>query len=78
MEITEKTRVTDILKEYGDIAEVIEAFGIKRVGSFGLRSLIGKFINVKMAARVHKVPLDEMLATLEKAIQRKQDNAEIN
>ena len=32
MEITEDTRVSDILAEYGDIAEVMEAFGVKRVG----------------------------------------------
>ena len=71
MKITKDTRVFDILKEYGDIAEVMETFGLKRVGSFSLRSFIARFINVKMAARAHKVPLDELIANLEKAIQSK-------
>ena len=28
MEITKDTRVADILKEYGDIADVMEVFGL--------------------------------------------------
>jgi hypothetical protein len=31
MEITKDTRVSAILEEYGDIADVMEIFGIKRV-----------------------------------------------
>ena len=31
MEINKDTRVSDILKEYGDIADVMEVFGVKRV-----------------------------------------------
>ena len=68
MEITKDTRVSDILKEYGDIAEVMEVFGIKRVGGYSLRTFIAKLINVKTAARVHRVPLDEFLGILEKAV----------
>ena len=30
MEITKDTRVSDILEEYGDIADVMEVFGVKR------------------------------------------------
>jgi hypothetical protein len=30
VEITKDTRVSDILREYGDIAEVMEVFGIER------------------------------------------------
>lgn len=41
MKITEKTYVSDILKVYGDIAVVMEVFGVKRFGGFGLR----KFFN---------------------------------
>ena len=32
MEITKDPRVSDILKEYGDIADVMEVFGVQRVG----------------------------------------------
>ena len=71
MEITEKTRVSAILNEYGDIAEVMEVFGIKRVGSFGLRKFVANFITVKTAAKVHKVPLDEFLKILNNAVKAK-------
>ena len=43
--------MSEILKEYGDIANVMEIFGVKRVGGFGLR----KFITDKTAAFVHRV-----------------------
>ena len=42
MEITKDTKVSDILREYGDIAEVMEAFGIKRVSGFSVRKFITK------------------------------------
>jgi len=71
MKITKDTRVSDILKEYGDIAEVMEVFGVKRVGGYSLRAFIAKMINVQTAARVHRVPLDEFLAILDKAVQKK-------
>ena len=67
MDITKDTRVSDILTEYGDIADVMEAFGLKRVGPFSLRRVITKFISVERAARIHKVPLDDMLDNLRKA-----------
>ena len=34
MDITKDTRVADILDEYGDIADVMEVFGVKRVGPY--------------------------------------------
>jgi len=37
MQITKDTRVSDILLNYGDIAEVMEVFGVKRVGRYSLR-----------------------------------------
>ncbi len=64
MEITKNTKVYDILREYGDIAEVMESFGIKRVGTYSLRRAITRFITVERAARIHKVPLEQMLANL--------------
>ena len=74
MEITKNTRVSDILKEYGDIADVMEVFGVNRVGRYSLRAFIAKLINVQIAARVHRVPLDEFLEILDKAVHGKNNN----
>ncbi len=71
MKITEKTLVSDILKEYGDIADVMEIFGVKRVGGFGFRRFITKFITVKTAAFIHRVPLDKFILMVENAISEK-------
>jgi Domain of unknown function (DUF1858) len=68
MVINEDTRVADILNEYGDIADVMEIFGVHRVGRFSVRRILGKVLTVKMAARIHRVPLDEFLSILEKAV----------
>ena len=72
MEITKDTRVSDILTEYGDIAEVMEAFGVKRVGRYSVRRIITKALTVENAARVHRVPLDEFLETLQQAVGAKE------
>jgi len=71
MKITKDTYVSDILKEYGDIAEVMEVFGVKKVGGFGFRKFITRFITVKTAAFVHKVPLDGFIRMIEAAIKKK-------
>jgi hypothetical protein len=68
MEITKDTKVSDILSEYGDIADVMEMFGIKRVGGYTLRRFITKALTVERAAKIHRVPLDEFLATLRTAV----------
>ncbi len=57
MEITKDTRGSSILKEYGDIAEVMEIFGVKRVARYDFRKMLTKALTVKMAAAVHRVPL---------------------
>ncbi len=75
MKITEKTYVSDILKEFGDIADVMEIFGVKRVGGYGFRKFITKFITVKTAAVVHRVPLDKFILMLEKAINEKANSS---
>lgn len=69
MKITKETRVSDILEEYGDIADVMEVFGIKRVGKYSLRALLAKALTVEWAARIHRVPLDEFLTILKRAVQ---------
>ena len=68
MEITKDTKVSDILREYGDIAEVMEMFGIKRVSGYTMRKFITKALTVERAAKVHRVPLDEFLTTLRTAV----------
>lgn len=76
MEITKDTKVSNILKEYGDIAEVMEVFGVKRVGTYSVRRLLTKALTVERAARVHKVPLDEFLEKLRKAIALQEKKSE--
>jgi virulence-associated protein VapD len=68
MDITKDTKVSEILKEYGDIAAVMETFGIKRVAGYDIRKFITKALTVEWAARVHRVPLDEFLTTLRTAV----------
>lgn len=73
MEITKDTRISDILEEYGDIADVMELFGVKRVGRYSLRSLAARALTVEWAARIHRVPLEEFLRILKKAIQSEEN-----
>ena len=73
MKITERTLVYDILKEYGDIAEVMEIFGVRRVGGFGFRKFLTRFITIKTAARVHRVPLENFIGMVETAINVKSE-----
>ena len=71
MEITKDTRVSDILEEYGDIADVMEVFGVERVSGYSVRRLLTKALTVEWAARVHRVPLDEFLDKLRQAVETK-------
>ena len=73
MEITKDTRVSNILEEYGDIADVMEVFGIKRVGRYSIRALATKAVTVEWAALIHRVPLDEFLGILHKAVSSKKE-----
>jgi hypothetical protein len=68
MQITKGTKISDILLEYGDIAEVMEVFGIKRIGRYSLRMFLSKALTVEWAARIHHVPLDEFLTILRQAV----------
>lgn len=69
MEITKETRISAILEEYGDIADVMELFGVQRVGRYSLRALAARALTVEWAARIYRLPLDEFLGILQKAIQ---------
>lgn len=71
MPITKDTRVSDILEEYGDIAEVMEIFGVERVGRYSLRKLLAKGLTVEWAARIHRVPLERFLEILGEAVRTK-------
>lgn len=66
--ITKDTKVSDILREYGDIADVMELFGVKRVGRYSVRKLATKALTVERAARVHRIPLEEFLGILNTAV----------
>lgn len=76
MQVTKDTRVSDILLQYGDIADVMEIFGVKRVKRYSLRMFLAKALTVEWAARVHKVPLEEFLEILRQAIQGTTDQPE--
>jgi len=73
MEITKDTRVSEILEKYGDIADVMEVFGVKRVAGYSVRRMLTKALTVEWAARVHRVPLDEFLDTLRRAMTTKNE-----
>lgn len=75
MEITKNTRVSDILKEYGDIADVMEVFGIKRVARYSFRRMLTKALTVETAAFVHRVPIDRFIEILNQAIQKQQTSS---
>ncbi len=66
--IEKDTKVSDILEEYGDIAAVMETFGVKRVGGFSVRKYLTKALTVERGAKVHRVPLDEFLTTVRTAV----------
>lgn len=67
MKIDKRTKVFDILEEYGDIADVMEVFGLKRVGKYSIRRLITRFLTVERASKIHRVPLDDFLKMLHHA-----------
>ena len=69
MKVDQDTKVFDILETYGDIAEVMETFGIKSVGKYSIRRVITRVLTVKWAARIHRVPLDKFLKMLNHAIE---------
>ena len=68
MQITKDTKVSAILDEYGDIADVMEVFGVKRVARYSFRRMLTKALTVERAAKVHGVPLNEFLDTLQRAV----------
>jgi hypothetical protein len=68
MEITKDTKVSAILERYGDMADVMEIFGVQRVARYSFRRLLTKALTVERAARVHRVPLDEFLDKLRQAV----------
>ena len=72
MKITGNTYVSEILMEYGDIADLMELLGTKRIRGFLLRKFLAKFITVKTAAFVHGIPLNDFIWMIENAINRKE------
>jgi len=76
MQITKDTHVSDILLEYGNIAEVMENFGVKRVGRYSLPTFFAKALTVEWAAQVHCVQSDKFLEILKQAVVSKQRNTQ--
>jgi EmrB/QacA subfamily drug resistance transporter len=68
--ITRDTKISDILREYGDIADVMEELGIRRVPGYSFRAFLGRAITVERAARIHRVPAEELVTTLRAAVER--------
>ncbi len=68
LEITKNTRVSEILEEYGDIAPLMEVFGVRRVARYSFRKMLTKALTVEWAARVHRVPTDKFINILNQAI----------
>ena len=75
LEITPATRVSEILTRYGDIADVMEVFGVKRVGRYNIRRFLGKALTVEWAAKVHRVELKEFIGILNEAIAKVEADA---
>ena len=71
MEITKDTRVSEVLQEHGDIPDVVELFGIKRVGRYSFRRMLIKALTVEIAVRVSHVPLEEFPTILQRLQARK-------
>ncbi len=73
MQITKDTYISEILEEHGDIADVMEIFGVKRVARYSFRRMLTKALTVERAAKVHRVPLDEFLGKLHQAVTLQQE-----
>ncbi|HHH11365.1 MAG TPA: DUF1858 domain-containing protein, partial [Sorangium sp.] len=68
--ITKHNLVSDILSRYGDIAELMEAFGVKRLAGRGVRKLVGRWLTLEDAARLHRVPPDEFVQMVKRAVRQ--------
>lgn len=68
--VTPETRISEVLQRYGDMADVMENFGVKRVGPYDVRRLIGRLLTVRRAATIHGLSVDEMVARLQAAIEQ--------
>lgn len=68
MEITKDIKVSEVLRDCGDIADVMEVFGVKRVARYSFRAFITRAITVESAAKIHRVPLDEFFRILHTAV----------
>jgi len=68
MIVTADTKISEVLARYGDIADVMETLGIRRVAKYDVRKLAAKLLTVRRAAFVHRLSVDEMVASLQSAI----------
>ena len=68
LQITMDTKISAILQHYGDIADVMEVFGVKRAGGLAVRKVLGKVLTVRRAAVVHRVPAEQFLRMVRMAV----------
>jgi hypothetical protein len=65
--ITADMRVSQMLKRHPETVEVFLRHGCPNMRN-GIFVLMARIMKVRWAARVHKIPLDELLADLNAAI----------
>lgn len=70
MKISETTTLTEIVEQYGEIPEVMKAFGIREAEDNPLRRKITMGIAVERAARIQGTRLSTFLEKLNEAIRR--------
>jgi len=70
MRVTADTRISEVLARYGDVADVMETLGVKRVARYDIRKLLGKALTVRRAAIVHRLDTEAMITALQTAIDR--------
>ena len=70
MLVTEHTTLTELVKEYGEIEEIMEAFGVKSTETNPLRREIAMNIAVERASRIKGMKLNQFIQQINQAIEK--------
>lgn len=62
-EIREDMKVWDVIREYPQTFEIFKKYGCPDMRS-GVYALSARIMNVKWAARMHKIPVEDLLRDL--------------
>lgn len=76
MEITEETKRSDIFQEYGEIADIMEAFGASHDEGSPLRRKVVMGITLKRSTRTRALRLNDFIESLNGAIARHRSSFE--